>query len=226
MVNPLLQISSLHKSYSTESGPIPILRGVDLTIERLKSFAIIGPSGCGKSTLLHLIGGLDRPSSGKIEFEKGDITAWNDNQLADYRRDKIGFVFQSFHLFASLTVLENILIPGILRRDPLHQIRQRALDLLEKVHLLHRSDHPANQLSGGEMQRIALCRALMNRPVLLLADEPTGNLDQQNRLEVYQLLQSLAQEEKTTVLMVSHDDQVSRWVDHVFKMEDGKIILS
>ena len=219
-----IKTQSLKKSYPSAHGANLVLHGVDLQIEEGEFVAIVGPSGCGKSTLLHLIGGLDKADAGSIQVGGQIITKFSDTQLALYRRSAVGIVFQFFNLFSSLTVLENVLLPGVIRRDKSELMHKRALSLLNKVGLSHLQDARANQLSGGEMQRVALCRALLNRPALLLADEPTGNLDQKNREQIYALFKDLQREEKLTIVMVTHERELGGLVDRSIRMQDGKVV--
>jgi len=218
-----LIVENVHKSYPGEGQPVPALDGVDLSMPRGEFAAIVGPSGCGKSTLLHLIAGLDKPDQGRIEVKGKDIARLKDRALSLYRRNSVGLVFQFFNLFPSLSILDNVQLPGILGRGNRRSILTRAMRLLDQVGLRQHARRRANELSGGEMQRVALCRALLNRPALLLADEPTGNLDSENREQIHRLLKELSSQEGTTVLMVTHDSAVRSWVDRVISMKDGKV---
>jgi putative ABC transport system ATP-binding protein len=222
---PAIQVSNLTKSIPTATHRVDILRGIDLEIERGEFVAIMGPSGSGKSTLLGLLAGLDTPTSGRIILDGEDITGLNEDRMALLRGRKVGFVFQSYHLLPTLTAEENVLLPyeltgGNGRGDgPV-----RARELLESVGLLDRRDHYPVQLSGGEQQRVALARAFMVRPPILLADEPTGNLDTQNGQHILELLLSLNQREQTTLVLVTHDAALSARASRRITLRDGRIV--
>ena len=201
-----------------------ILRGIDFEIEQGEFVAIMGPSGSGKSTLLGLLAGLDNPSTGQIVLDGEDITGLNEDQMARLRGRKIGFVFQSYHLLPTLTAEENVLLPYELTGGNGSKGRERARTLLESVGLLDRRDHYPVQLSGGEQQRVALARAFMVRPPILLADEPTGNLDSQNGQHVLELLISLNQREGTTLVLVTHDPVLSGRATRRIVLRDGLIV--
>lgn len=219
-----LRILGLEKSYRFGRSRVPVLNGVELSLEAGDRVAIVGPSGCGKSTLLHLIAGLDRPEGGEIFVNGQAVTRMAATQLARLRRRELGIVFQFFNLFPSLSVLDNVLLPGVIEREALAPLRRRAEALLERVGLERQGRARANELSGGEMQRVALCRALLQRPSLLLADEPTGNLDSENRQAIYRLIRDLSAEHQTAVLMVTHDPEAAAWVHRVVPMRDGKVV--
>lgn len=217
-----LQIS---KEYGTKVKT-PVLFGIDLEIKAGQFTSMIGPSGSGKSTLLHLLGALDRPTSGQIIIDGVDISSLNDDELAYFRNQKMGFIFQSHFLLPEFTVLENVLIPHLIyagRESP--AIHQRALELLDQVGLRHRRDNRANAISGGEQQRVAIARALINNPVLILADEPTGNLDSANTQNVFALLRHMHQQQGTTFIMVTHDRNLATKADRMLELTDGKIIM-
>src|SRR5580658_407084 len=229
---PAIQVSALTKSIPTATHRVDILRGIDLEIERGEFVAIMGPSGSGKSTLLGLLAGLDTPTSGRIVLDGEDITGLNEDRMALLRGRKVGFVFQSYHLLPTLTAEENVLLPyeltggngrGGMRRD-MNDGPRRARELLESVGLLDRRDHYPIQLSGGEQQRVALARAFMVRPPILLADEPTGNLDTQNGQHVLELLISLNQREGTTLVLVTHDEALSARASRRITLRDGRIV--
>ncbi|MCE9625239.1 MAG: ABC transporter ATP-binding protein [Deltaproteobacteria bacterium] len=207
---------------STETS-VPVLQGVNLNLQAGERVALIGPSGCGKSTLLNLLAGLEKADGGSIHFDGKEVGALSRTQLAQLRRRELGVVFQFFNLFPSLTLLDNLLLPGLLDRRPLSQLRGRAQDLLNQVGLRDKSSARANELSGGELQRAAICRALLPRPKLLLADEPTGSLDSENRGRIYELLRTLSQESGSSVLMVTHDPEAAAWMDRGLLMRDGKV---
>jgi len=217
-------VSGLTKSIQTATHRVDILRGIDFEIERGEFVAIMGPSGSGKSTLLGLLAGLDNPTSGQIVLDGEDITGLGEDQMALLRGRKIGFVFQSYHLLPTLTAEENVLLPYELTGGNGSKGRDRARELLESVGLLERRDHYPVQLSGGEQQRVALARAFMVRPPILLADEPTGNLDSQNGQHVLELLISLNQREGTTLVLVTHDPVLSGRARRRIVLRDGLIV--
>ena len=214
----------VRKSYRHSRGEIAVLRGVDLEVAPGEFVALLGSSGSGKSTLLHLIAGLDRIDTGSLQVGGDKIEAYSEDELAHYRRDRVGIVFQFFSLFSSLSVLENVLLPGTIRRDAAHDAEIRARALLAEVGLERYAERRAMELSGGEMQRVAFCRALLGRPALLLADEPTGNLDSENRALVYQLLRQIHRRENTTVLMVTHEPDIANVAERTLCIADGRIV--
>jgi putative ABC transport system ATP-binding protein len=222
---PAIQVSNLTKSIPTATHRVDILRGIDLEIQRGEFVAIMGPSGSGKSTLLGLLAGLDTPTSGRIILDGEDITGLNEDRMALLRGRKVGFVFQSYHLLPTLTAEENVLLPYELTGgNGSIDGPKRARELLTSVGLLDRRDHYPIQLSGGEQQRVALARAFMVRPPILLADEPTGNLDTQNGQHVLELLFSLNQREGTTLVMVTHDPALSSRASRRITLRDGRIV--
>jgi putative ABC transport system ATP-binding protein len=225
---PAIQVSGLTKSIPTATHRVDILRGIDLEIQLGEFVAIMGPSGSGKSTLLGLLAGLDTPTSGRIILDGEDITGLNEDRMALLRGRKVGFVFQSYHLLPTLTAEENVLLPYELTggngRSGGNEGPKRARELLESVGLLDRRDHYPIQLSGGEQQRVALARAFMVRPPILLADEPTGNLDTQNGQHVLELLISLNLREGTTLVLVTHDPALSNRASRRITLRDGRIV--
>jgi putative ABC transport system ATP-binding protein len=200
------------------------LDGVDLVVERGSMVAIMGRSGSGKSTLLNILGGLDRPDEGQVVLDGVDITRLNGRALTRVRREKLGFVFQQFNLIPTLTALENVELPMRYARVPPGQRRQRALEALARVGLAHRAHHRPSQLSGGEQQRVAIARALVMRPALVLADEPTGELDSQTAAQVIELMETLNRELGQTFLIVTHDPGLARHCGRIIRMQDGRII--
>jgi putative ABC transport system ATP-binding protein len=214
----ILRAQGLVKHYS--DGNVQALRGVSLQIAAAESVAITGPSGCGKSTLLHLLGGLDRPDSGEVYF-RGQSLAKLD--IDDFRAREVGFVFQSFYLMATLTALENIQIPMFEGPLPSRERWQRAKQLVEEVGLSHRRSHRPGQLSVGERQRVAIARALANNPCLLLADEPTGNLDSKNQDEIIHLLHHLRDQRRLTLIIVTHSHDVAQAADRRISIKDGQV---
>ncbi len=224
MSEALVEAQGLRKVYQN-GVPVEALRGVDLTIEKGQFVAVQGPSGSGKSTLLHLVGTLDRPTEGELRIAGQDVLALRGNALADFRREHIGFVFQMFYLIPEMTALENVMLPlKPYRRKLAFDLEARARELLEQVGLGHRMHHYPNQLSGGEQQRVAIARALVNRPTLLLADEPTGNLDAKTGEQIMHLLETLRQEYGLTILLVTHNDAIAQYADRVLHLRDGKFV--
>lgn len=221
---PLLEVRGLEKSFRIGERSAPILRGVDLGLEAGERLALIGASGEGKSTLLHLIAGLDRPDGGEVQIEGKNLGDLDAAELATLRRRKLGIVFQFFNLFPSLSLFDNVLLPASLDGRPRAAAEARARALMERSDLWPRRLARANEASGGELQRAALCRALLNRPALLLADEPTGNLDSENRRRVYELLSTLCREENCGLLLVTHDEEAVAWADRRLVLRDGKAV--
>jgi lipoprotein-releasing system ATP-binding protein len=198
--------------------------GVDLHIEKGSSVAIVGPSGAGKSTLLHMLGGLDRPTSGRVHVDGTDIYRLSDVRRASFRNSRIGFVFQFYHLLPDFTVLENVMMPALIGcTDNSRDRKARAMDLLKTVGLENRSHHRPSELSGGEMQRAAIARALVNSPQILLCDEPTGNLDSKNRDAVYELLFKMKSGSGMTLVIVTHDGEISKRSDRAIHIKDGMV---
>ena len=216
----LYEAAGLTKEY--DGGNVPALRGVDLRIRRGEFVAIVGPSGCGKTTLLNMLGLLDRPTAGTLRFRGRDLTALGDP--ASYRARDIGFIFQSFHLLPNFTIEENVQIPMFGLPGAPAARRARAVELLESVGLSHRLDHLPVKLSGGERQRAAIARSLANRPSILLADEPTGNLDSKNSAHVMELLQRLRVEHDVTLVMVTHDRDLASHASRLVEIRDGCVV--
>jgi putative ABC transport system ATP-binding protein len=219
----MIQVSGLTKTISTPTHRVDILKGIDLEIPRGQFAAIMGPSGSGKSTLLGLLAGLDTPTAGRIVLDGEDITGLEEDALALLRGRKIGFVFQSYHLIPTLTAEENVMLPLELSGHS-NGGSARARELLNSVGLLDRRDHYPVQLSGGEQQRVALARAFVGRPPILLADEPTGNLDTANGHVVLDLLMTLNRREGTTLVLVTHDPQISEQADRRITLRDGRVV--
>jgi ABC-type lipoprotein export system ATPase subunit len=202
---------------------LQVLRGVNLEIGRGDFVALRGASGTGKSTLLHLLGGLDTPNAGEITFDGQNISRFSDRQLTDFRNRRVGFVFQAYHLLPELTALENVCLPARMARIATATAAQRAGTLLARVGLGDRLDHQPSELSGGEQQRVAIARALINEPELLLADEPTGNLDSHTGAEIIELLKSLRDEKQMTLIIATHDAKVATTAPRVIELADGQI---
>ena len=220
---PAVVAEHLEKSYIVGGGAVGALRGVDLTVARGELLALVGPSGCGKTTLLHLLGGLDRPSRGSVSVDGVDLATLSDDALADLRRDRIGYVFQTYNLFPVLTAREYVEIPLQLKGVSKSERRDRALSLLGKVGLADRAEHRPTELSGGERQRVAIARALANAPALILLDEPTGDLDSKTGDDVLALLVSLYKDEGTTLVVATHDAKVANAASRVVRLRDGRI---
>jgi len=223
MSETLLSACGLKKTYVVGKRTLEVLRGVDVEIARGDFVALRGASGTGKSTLLHLIGGLDTPNAGEIVFAGRNIASFSDRQLTDFRNRRVGFVFQAYHLLPELTALENVCLPARVARISASDTSRRAGELLARVGLKDRMDHKPSELSGGEQQRVAIARALINDPELLLADEPTGNLDSHTGGEIMELLQTLRAEKQTTLIIATHDAKVAAGAPRVIELADGLI---
>ncbi|MGD9014585.1 MAG: ABC transporter ATP-binding protein [Candidatus Omnitrophota bacterium] len=217
----MLEVRNLHKIYNQSNQELHVLKGIELKIEKGKFISILGPSGAGKTTLIHLLGGLDYPTRGEVFFNGQEIYALSDNQLADLRNTRIGFVFQFYHLLSEFNVLENALLPGLIKRKGNVNVRENARMLLELVGLKDRIRHFPNQLSGGEQQRLAIARALVNHPDLLFCDEPTGNLDSTTGEQIIRLVKQLNQSRKMTVILVTHNLELAQVADNVYHLRDG-----
>ena len=223
MNEPLLSARALTKTYLMGKRALEVLRGVNLDVARGEFLALRGASGAGKSTLLHLIGGLDTPNAGEIHFAGQNLAALSQNELAHFRRRRVGFVFQAYYLLPELDALENVCLPARVARVPAVQAGARGRDLLARVGLKDRMEHKPYELSGGEQQRVAIARALINEPELLLADEPTGNLDSHTGGEIIELLKSLRAEKQTTLVIATHDANVAATAPKVVELVDGQI---
>ncbi len=225
-MSTLLRITDVKKSFTApENGVVRVLNGVNLHINPKTITSIIGSSGCGKSTLLHIIGGLDQVDSGVVEWKGDDITQWDDQKMAAFRNTEMGFIFQFHHLLPEFSAIENVMIPAIIQGKSERESNRLARELLGEFGLGHRIEHRPNQLSGGEQQRVAMARALINTPALLLADEPTGNLDEKNSTTVLNHLLTLRDRFNVSILMVTHDKSIAEGGDFVYEMTDG-IVLS
>lgn len=220
----IISLRDVSKTYIAEGRTVQALRGVNLEIARGEFFVIVGRSGCGKSTLLNLLGGIDKPSGGEVLVAGRDIAKMNEADLTQYRRATVGIVFQFFNLMPLLTVLENTLLPALLAGKKREAVEERGRKLLESVGLSHRIEQQASLLSGGEMQRVAVARALINDPQLILADEPTGNLDSQSAGAVLEALRNLTQQENKTVVMVTHSREAAQNGTLVREMRDGLFV--
>jgi len=222
-MTPLCLMEKVHKSFRMGEDAVEVLKGIDLAIERGEIAAIMGVSGSGKSTLMNLIGCLDVPTSGRYCFAEKEVLGMADDELSELRNAHIGFVFQSFHLLPYATVLENVLLPSLYRESMKDGARERAVELLRLIGLEARMRFRPNRLSGGEQQRVAICRALMNDPELLLADEPTGQLDSRTAAEIMNLLVAM-NERRKTVIVVTHDPAIAAYAKRIIRIRDGVIV--
>jgi putative ABC transport system ATP-binding protein len=219
---PLLAADNLHKIYVTGEARVSALAGVSFTLERGDFVALMGPSGCGKSTLLHLCGAMDRPTSGTLRLNDRDLAAMEDDELTRVRREQVGFVFQFFNLLPTLTISDNIALPCLLAGVKAADAESRAAALAERVGITQRLHHYPQQVSGGEMQRAAIARAMIHQPLLIVADEPTGNLDSENGANVLALLTRLNRDMGVTILLATHAADVAAAATRILKMRDGK----
>ncbi len=217
----ILAAREIHKSFASPAGPIQVLRGVNLEVARGEMVAVVGASGSGKTTLLQLLGTLDAPDRGELFFAGRRLTGLAESALAGHRNSNIGFIFQFHHLLPEFTALENVMMPGLIAGQDREELRDRAMELLEQVEVSHRSEHRSGELSGGEQQRVALARALVMEPALLLADEPTGNLDSTNGGRVFNLLRGLSRTRSLAVVMVTHNMELASAMDRVLTLSDG-----
>lgn len=215
----MIEVQDIHKSF----GQLEVLRGVNLTVKKGEIVAIIGKSGAGKTTLLQIIGTLDRPTKGKVLINNTDVFALNDSQLASFRNKHIGFIFQFHQLLPEFTALENVCIPAMIAREKESEYKPRAEKLLQELGLAERMHHKPNELSGGEQQRVAAARALMMNPTIILADEPTGSLDEKNKKELSELLLRLRKQYGQTILLVTHDKELAQMADRIIEIKDGII---
>lgn len=219
----LIQAKHLSKTYTSEGEQTLALNDASFSIQKGEWVAIMGPSGSGKSTLLHLLGFLERPTSGEYWFDGQKSSVISDDALARLRNEKIGFVFQSFNLLPKTTVLENVKLPLLYSRIPSREWDSRAHRVIEAVGLKHRVNHEPSQLSGGEKQRVAIARALINDPDVIFADEPTGNLDSKNGAMVMEILKKLHQEKKHTIILITHDPNIAQYAGRIITMKDGRV---
>ncbi len=224
MDQPAYKVSSLSKTYSISEKQISVLQEIDFQVPVNQWIAITGQSGCGKTTLLRILGALDKSDTGTIECFGEDVTQMTINQKAGLRRNKIGFIFQSYQLLPELNALENIMLPGRLAKKELKIIKNRALDLMKILEIENRVHHRPTELSGGEQQRIAIARALMNQPDIILADEPTGNLDNKNSIAIMNILEDLKVHEQKTIVMVTHNINLTDYADKSYHIEAGSLV--
>jgi lipoprotein-releasing system ATP-binding protein len=219
----MIEVIDLYKSFPLAGKEIPVLNGISLTLKKGEMIAIVGASGAGKSTFLHILGALDSPTAGKVLFEGINIADQNDEKRSQFRNQQVGFVFQFHHLLPEFTALENVIMPGLIQSGYKNKIESDARSLLDRVGLSDRIAHRPGELSGGEQQRVAVARALVLRPQLVLADEPTGNLDTHTSLEVFNLLRELNGQNGVTFVIVTHNEKLAQTADRVITMADGKL---
>lgn len=222
----LLEAVNIQKSYRQAAAVLNILKGIDVKIKKGEVVSIVGPSGAGKSTLLHIMGGLDRPNEGRMIFDGEDLYALNDAERARVRNHKIGFVFQFYHLLPEFTALENVILPAFIREDHsrMKRFEAQGMALLSRVGLQSRAAHKPHQLSGGEQQRVAIARALINEPKIIFCDEPTGNLDSESGRAIIELLMSLNKDNRQTLVIVTHDEEIARLSHRVVPIRDGSLV--
>ena len=223
-VNPVLEVSDLEVVYRTDEETVYAVNGLSLKVNAGETLGLVGETGAGKTTLLQIIGTLSRPDGGRVEIDGRDVSALGDRALSQFRNERIGFVFQFHHLLAEFTAFENVCIPGLIGRRPRADVERRASELLDMMGLAARRDHKPGQLSGGEQQRVAIARALVNSPAVLLADEPSGNLDSHNRDEIHRLFFDLRERLGQTVVIVTHDENLAAMADRKITMSDGLIL--
>ncbi len=220
---PLIELLDIHKHYGKGDAEVRALDGVSVTIAAGEFTAVMGSSGSGKSTCMNIVGGLDRPTAGRYLFRGVDVGGLDNDQLALLRRHYIGFVFQSFNLLARTSALDNVMLPLIYKRVPRRERKERAMDKLALVGLADRADHTPQQLSGGQQQRVAIARALVSEPAVILADEPTGNLDSRRSAEIMELLARLNADAGITIMLVTHEPDMAAWVKRVLWFSDGRL---
>jgi lipoprotein-releasing system ATP-binding protein len=218
---PILQVKGVHKHFGSGERRVDVLRGINLTLSGQESIAVVGASGVGKTTLLHVLGTLERPSAGEVIYEGVNVLTFSETQLAAYRNRSIGFVFQFHHLLSEFTALENVMLPPLIGRMSKKKSRETAQYVLDLVGLSHRTQHRVGELSGGEQQRVAVARALVLNPKVLLADEPTGNLDTRSSRNIHELLLRLNQEQKVSLVVVTHNMELAGMMQRQLHMKDG-----
>jgi len=221
MTTKIIEAENISKHFSPGGQHVQILQNISLSVETGEFVVVAGSSGSGKSTLLSVLSGLDKPDSGRVQLSSVDITPLSEDELAPIRNEMIGFVFQSFHLIPSLSAIENIQFPAELKKD--RSAKEKARDLLDKVGLSHRAGNYPSQMSGGEQQRVAICRALINKPSIVFADEPTGNLDSENSEGIIELLYNLHQESHTTLVIATHSHSLAARAGRIIRLNDGRI---
>lgn len=221
--NYILEARDLAKSFEreTKKEPLQVLQGVSMRLHQGEVISVVGSSGCGKSTLLHLLGGLDHPDSGQVLWDNQDINSYDPETLADIRNKQVGFVFQFHHLLPEFTALENIMIPMMIKTPDQETSEKRAMELLERFGIADRAEHRPTQLSGGEQQRVSMARALANNPKVILADEPTGNLDERNTENILGLLFELRKQEDVSIVIVTHEEPIAKRTDRIYELSQG-----
>ncbi|HKE60987.1 MAG TPA: ABC transporter ATP-binding protein [Nitrospira sp.] len=224
LLGDMIQVTDLYKSFPMGEQTLPVLKGINLTIQRGELIAVVGASGAGKSTLLHIIGLLDRPTKGTVQFEGQDLFGFSESAQAEFRNKRIGFVFQFHHLLPEFTALENACMPALIQRRQPNEVENEAIAILKEVGLGERLHHKPGELSGGEQQRVAVARALLQKPDLVLADEPTGNLDTHTGEALFSLMRELNKARGTTFVIVTHNDKLSAQADRIVHMQDGQIV--
>jgi ABC-type lipoprotein export system ATPase subunit len=223
----IISAQNVTKEFKQANGqPLRVLQEVSLDVPTGQFVAIMGPSGSGKSTLMYLLGGLDRATSGQIRVAGDDLMQLSSEELAQFRRERVGFVFQGYYLVPTLNVLENVALPGVFMGQPREEREARATKLLERLEMGKRLEHRPHQLSGGQMQRVAIARALFNNPAMIMGDEPTGALDSQTGTIVMRLLRNLCDKQGKTILVVTHDPSVAQYADRIIQLQDGRITAS
>lgn len=220
MADTIINATDIHKSY----GSLKVLKGVDLQVKKGEVVSIAGASGAGKTTLLHIVGTLDRCNKGTVEINGVNVFKYDDKRLSDFRNKSIGFVFQFHHLLPEFTALENVCIPALIARKPKKQVEKEAKNILGILGLSEREEHKPNELSGGEQQRVAVARALINKPAVVLADEPSGNLDSENSEELHKMFFSLREELGQTFIIVTHNKDLAKMADRIITLHDGLIV--
>ena len=215
----MIQLHDIHKSF----GSLQVLKGIDLTINQGEIVSIVGPSGAGKTTLLQIIGTLDRADSGRVLFDGVDVSLYNEKQLSAFRNEHIGFVFQFHQLLPEFSAVENVMMPALIKGDSMADSRRRAMEMLDFLGLTDRASHKPSELSGGEKQRVAVARALVNRPQVILADEPSGSLDTQNKEELHRLFFDLRRDLGQTFIIVTHDESLAATTDRTIRLRDGLV---
>jgi len=223
MPEHVIELKDIHKTYSNGPQRVEVIKGISFSVKRSEVIVIMGPSGVGKSTLLHMMGALDLPTSGDIYINNENILKLKNDQLARFRNSNIGFVFQFHHLLPEFTALENVLIPAMMYGELSREKEDYAHQILDQVGLSHRLEHKPRELSGGEQQRVAVARALVNKPQVILADEPTGNLDKQNGEALYNLLLELNRKMGQTLVIVTHNEQMTEQANRIIEMDDGQL---
>ena len=221
--NAFLEVNDVYKSFQLDSQTVNVLNGINLTLQRGEMLTMIGASGAGKSTFLHILGTLNQPTQGTILYERQDVFRLSENDLANFRNRRIGFIFQFHHLLPEFTALENTSLPALIQKRSKQEMMEEAVSLLDDVGLGHRLHHKPGELSGGEQQRVAVARALIQNPDLVLADEPTGNLDARTGETIFELLQTLNQKRGTAFIIVTHNERLYKQAERLIRMVDGKI---